>query len=411
MKGIFSIIIPAYNEESSVVGILNRSLAAAPEIRAALGFSEVEVLLVDDGSLDRTAELARGVRGVRVISCPVNRGYGAAIKTGFQEARGDWLGFLDADGTCAPAFFAELLRLAEDEGCDVALGSRMHPGSRMPVVRRLGNWIFRTLLRCIAGGALSDTASGMRVLRRDALQRLYPLPDGLSFTPAMSVRAVLDPRLKIGEKPMPYEERIGRSKLSVVKDGLRFLGVILQTAATYRPSTFFGFSAALLAAASLPFLLFRLGGPAAPLSCYLANGRIEDWMIFRLILVTVLLGASVFLLSLGLVAQTLVDIIHHGPDPFAAGGWRSALMRRFPLWGIISLLLAAWINHRPLASYFATGQIPVPGQGQEFWVFPVVGAMFALIGFELLAFSAVIAIARLLWERERCRGGAASDDS
>jgi glycosyltransferase involved in cell wall biosynthesis len=403
LNGIFSVVIPAYNEEASVVDILRRSLAASPDIRAALGFSEVEVILVNDGSRDRTGELARSVPGVRVISHPVNRGYGAAIKTGFSEARGDWLGFLDADGTCDPAFFSELLRLAEKGGCDVALGSRMHPASRMPAVRRLGNWIFRTLLNLIAGGALSDTASGMRVLRRQALKRLYPLPDGMDFTPAMSVAAVLDPQLKIGEMPMPYEERVGRSKLSVVKDGLRFLGIILQTAATYRPSTFFGFSAAVLAAAGLPFLFLRLGGPAAPMPFYFSNGRIDDWMIFRLILVTVLWGTSVFLLSLGLVAQTLVDLIHRGPDPFIAGGWRAAVLRRFPLWGALSLALAVWIDRRPLASYLSTGKIPVPGQGQEYWIFPVVGAMFVLIGFELLAFSAVVAIARLLWVREPYR--------
>jgi len=403
LSGIFSIVIPAYNEEASVVDILRRSLAASADIRAKLGFDEVEVILVNDGSRDRTEELARSVEGVRVLSHGANRGYGAAIKTGFDQARGEWLGFLDADGTCDPAFFSELLRLARESGCDVALGSRMHPASRMPALRRLGNWLFRTLLNLLADSAVSDTASGMRVIRRQALKRLYPLPDGLNFTPAMSVAAALDPQLKMAEMPMPYEERVGRSKLSVVKDGLRFLGVILQTAATYRPSTFFGFSAAVLAAAGLPFLVFSLGGPAAPLPFYLSNGRIEDWMLFRLVLVTVLWGTSVFLLALGLVAQTLVDIIHHGPDPFAAGGWRGALLRRFPLWGLASLALAAWIDRRPLASYLATGSIPVPGQGQEYWVFPVVGAMFALIGFELLAFSALVAIARLLWARERCR--------
>ena len=400
MNGIFSIVIPALNEEQAVEAILKRCLQAAEGIRAAgVGISEVEVLLVNDGSRDRTEELARKVEGVKVLTHEVNRGYGAAIKTGFAAAKGDWLGFIDADGTCDPEMFKDLLRLAQDQGLDVALGSRMHPGSRMPAVRRLGNWLFRTLLNLIAGGGVTDTASGMRILKREALERLAPLPDGLNFTPAMSVRAVLDPRLRIGETPMPYEERVGRSKLSVVKDGFRFLGIILQTAATYRPSTFFGFGALVFLSASIPLLFLDLGGPSAPVPFYFGHGRIEDWMIFRLILVSVLIAAAVFLMCLGLVAQTLVDLIHRGQDPFAAGGWRAALLKRFPAMGLLSLLLALWVNRRPLMSYFQTGQIPL-GQGQEFWVFPVVGAMFTLIGLELLGFSAVAGIARLLWERE-----------
>ncbi|MEK7743945.1 MAG: hypothetical protein AAB578_06120, partial [Elusimicrobiota bacterium] len=116
------------------------------------------------------------------------------------------------------------------------------------------------------------------------------------------------------------------------------------------------------------------------------------------------LGSSVFLLSLGLVAQNLVDLIHRGEDPFASGGLRAALLKRFPALGLTSLALALWINRRPLASWLACGRIPL-SPGQEFWVFPVVGAMFTLIGVELLGFSAVNAIARLLWERERHRRG------
>jgi glycosyltransferase involved in cell wall biosynthesis len=406
LNGILSIVVPAYNEEESVASTLRRCVAASARLTGSgLGVGEVEVILVDDGSRDRTRELACSVEGVRVLGHPGNRGYGAAIKTGFAEARGDLLGFLDADGTCDPEFFAELLRLLRDKDLDVALGSRMHPLSRMPRVRVLGNWMFRTLLNCIAGGGVTDTASGMRLLRRSSLDRLYPLPDGLHFTPAMSVRAVLDPGLRIGEIPMPYAERAGRSKLSVAADGVRFLGAIIETASTYRPAAFFGFCAALLAAASLPFLFLRLGGPCAPVPFYLARGRVEDWMLFRLVLSTVLLGAAGFLAALGAAAQALTDLVNGAPDPFCVRGWKASLLGRFSLLGAACLALGVWINRRPLASYLLTGHIPVPGQGPEFWVFPVVGAMFVLAGIELLGFSALAGISRLLWERERIRRG------
>jgi len=395
---IFSIVIPAYNEEDAVKDILNRSKAAAKNLKAAVSeLDEVEIILVSDGSSDRTEERAREIPGVKVIAYPDNRGYGAAIKTGFEAAQGEWLGFLDSDGTCDPEFFKNLFDAAREDGLDVVLGSRMHPGSKMPPVRILGNWIFRTLVNLIGESDVSDTASGMRLMRRDSLKRLYPLPDGLHFTPAMSVRAILDPNLSIGERPMPYEERVGRSKLSVVKDGVRFLRIILETALTYRPMKFFSWAAFLLALPAVALLLLRLGGPTAgPIPYYLENARIADWMLFRLMLTSVLLASSVFLFSLGLVAQSLVGLVHHEKAP--PEGWRASVTRRFPVWGALSLSAALVLNRRPLSAYWATGEIP-----NEFWVFPVAGALFVIVGIELLAFCVVSRISSLLWERELYR--------
>jgi len=213
----------------------------------------------------------------------------------------------------------------------------------------------------------------------------------------MSVRAILDPELKIGERPMPYEERVGRSKLSVLQDGARFLRVIVVTALTYRPLKFFGWAAVLLTLPAALLLLLRLGGPtAAPVPFYLKYGWIEDWMFFRLILISVLLASAVFLLALGLVAQSLVGIINHEKEGLT--GWARAMTDRFALWGCLSLIAGLVINRRPLVSYWETGGIP-----PEFWVFPVAGALFVLVGFELLAFHVVAGISQMLWERERRR--------
>jgi len=88
---------------------------------------------------------------------------------------------LDADGTCDPGFFKELLQALVRQKRDIMMGSRLHPESRMPPVRYAGNWAFRTLVNAFGGPPVNDVASGMRVLRRSALTRLYPLPDGLGF--------------------------------------------------------------------------------------------------------------------------------------------------------------------------------------------------------------------------------------
>jgi glycosyltransferase involved in cell wall biosynthesis len=395
---IFSIVIPAYNEEDAVVDILRRSLAAAPKIAAAgLGIDAVEVILVNDGSRDKTAELARTVPGATVIDHPVNKGYGAAIKTGFAAARGEWLGFLDSDGTCDPLFFIELLRLANKDGLDVSVGSRMHPSSKMPAVRVLGNWGFRTLVNLIGGTRLTDVASGMRVMKASALRRLAPLPDGMNFTPAMSVRAALDSRLKMGETFMPYEERVGRSKLSVVKDGLRFLRIILDTAVTFRPLLFFGTGAVLLFLVAAWSLLSRWGAAAAPIPFYLENRRVEDWMIFRVIFATLMLSAAAFLAALGATAQSLVAIINE--DDTSTPGRDvvdSVLTRNFLPWSAVCFAGAIVLDWRPLASYFKTGHIPT-----DLWVIPLVGSLLALTGVEFLAFGLMGRITRLLAERRK----------
>ena len=96
----------------------------------------------------------------------------------------------------------------------------------MPFIRRLGNFIFANLLTFLSSNYVKDTASGMRVVRKSSLKKIYPLPDGLHFTPAMSARALLNAEIIIAEENMPYHEREGESKLSVTKDGIRFLKVI-----------------------------------------------------------------------------------------------------------------------------------------------------------------------------------------
>ena len=111
--------------------------------------------------------------------------------------------------------------------------------SEMPLVRRVGNLFFASLLNLVGCASISDSASGQRVLRREVLPQLYPLPDGLNFTPAMSTRA-LHENIKMVEVPIPYKERLGRSKLSVVHDGLRFLHAIVWTSLTYNPVRIFG---------------------------------------------------------------------------------------------------------------------------------------------------------------------------
>ena len=189
---LLSVIFPAYNEQDALAGVVERALALNGAL-ARVGVGELEVLVVDDGSTDGTTDVAAALVAahprVRVLCHPANRGYGAALKTGLSAARGDLLAFLDSDGSYPPESLPDLCRAAL-AGCDLAIGSRMAGAeSHMPPLRWVGNWLFAALVSLLGRQRVQDSASGMRVLRREVWAQLHPLPDGLNFTPAMTARA------------------------------------------------------------------------------------------------------------------------------------------------------------------------------------------------------------------------------
>lgn len=270
-----TIVIPALNEEEAIGSTISRCLAAREQIINTAPVASVEIIVVSDGSTDRTAEIAQSFRDVKVIVFERNQGYGAAIKEGWRTGAGSLLAFLDADGTCDPLFLAPMCRVCAEENADVVLGSRLGPDSHMPRIRRLGNRIFALILGFLCGRHVTDTASGMRVVRRTALRDLLPLPNGLHFTPSMSARAMLN-NLRVIELPMSYEERVGRSKLSVIRDGVRFLKTIISGVLCYNPEKPFLMAFAVCVALMAALALY-------PSEFYLQHRRLEEWMIYRFV--------------------------------------------------------------------------------------------------------------------------------
>lgn len=346
-----SVVIPALNEEEAIGPTLARCIAAIPAICQA-GMARVEILVVNDGSTDRTAEIARSFDGVRVIDLPENRGYGAALAEGFRQATGQWLAFLDADGTCDPCELAALCRTALEQGADMVLGSRLGADSQMPRLRKLGNRCYALLLGFLCGRAVSDTASGMRVLRRDCLERLGPLPSGLHFTPSMSARALLD-GMRVIEVPITYRERIGRSKLRLLADGWRFLRVILSEVLCYRPERLFllGFGIC---------LAFGVLLAAYPVEFYLLQRSVEEWMIYRF-MVCGLVGASGYQFLIG--AALTERLAGLGPRRGAGGSFGASLAAAFfagrGVWGLAAILaaLSTGLLWPGILEYLATRQV------------------------------------------------------
>jgi hypothetical protein len=298
------IVIPALNEEDSIASIIERCLAAAPEIVAATGLRAIEVTVVSDGSTDQTVEIAsRYLEWIDLVVFEKNKGYGAAIKEAWRRSDAELLGFLDADGTCEPAFFAPLCNAVLRDGVDVALGCRLNTDSKMPMLRRVGNAMFATLLSALSSSRVRDTASGMRVVRREALEHLYPLPNGLHFTPAMSARVMLSNELRLVEIDMPYHEREGESKLRAGKDGLRFLKVILKTAVLFRPSRLLGLTA-------VPFFVFAILLLALPVVDWLDDGVWPSGVRgAQAAAGAVLLTAAALLIAAGYLAARIVEVV------------------------------------------------------------------------------------------------------
>jgi len=377
-----TISIPALNEENAIKSIIERCLATKPKIIEKTPVTEVDIVVISDGSTDRTVEYAKSYSEIDVIVFPKNRGYGAAIMGGWEKSQGDLLSFLDADGTCDPNYFVEMITKMEETGADIVLGSRMGPTSKMPKIRRLGNLIFATILGVLSKRKLTDSASGMRIIRKSSLPRILPLPSGLHFTPAMSARALMDRELIIEEIPMHYEERIGRSKLSVGKDGLRFLKSIVGTAIYIKPSRI---TYPVIGA----FLLLSLVLGVYPTQYYIENRSVLDWMIYRFIFISLLgsIGVSVYCATT--VAEHMIELslMRYRDYREKTPLWYSGGIKYFLILGSAVFLLSIPMIWPGLVEYLKTGHIQ---PHTMHW------SRFIVAGFFIFSFIQFVATAALL---------------
>ncbi len=386
---ILSVVIPAYNEENGIKEIAERVLAVEPALKKA-GVERLELLVVDDGSKDRTAEVASAIPGVSLIRHPKNKGYGAALKTGFSKASGELIGFLDADGTYPPEYFPQLCQSAMN-GSDLVIGSRMAGAdSKMPLTRRVGNFFFANLLSILGRQKVTDSASGMRVFKREILERVYPLPDGLNLTPVMSTRA-LHEGIKIVEVPIPYSERVGRSKLSVIRDGQVFLQSMVWTAMSYNPVRILGLiGLAGIGLAGLVFLgllILRLNGTTT----------LGPWGVLALFtaLVSSIAGLNIF--ALGVTFNYLVSLFYKRPirqGLFGKPIFKTPLDQQFGWMGGVSMLLGAIVAVVSLVLGMNGWAI------DRLWFYLLGSAMLFLAGIQLFIYWLLLRILEELSQRE-----------
>ena len=219
-----SVVIPAYNEEEAIGSVVRRVVEDVPGLK--------EVIVVDDGSSDRTAELA-GEAGATVLRSPYNKGNGASVKAGIRHATGDIVVMMDGDGQHSAEDIRRLLESMQ-QGHDMAVGARTS-GSQAGIHRALANWLYNTVASYVAGHRIPDLTSGFRAIRRDVARRfLYLLPNTFSY-PSTITLALFRAGYSIAYIPIEAGKRVGRSKISYVRDGTRFLVIITKITTLFAP--------------------------------------------------------------------------------------------------------------------------------------------------------------------------------
>lgn len=218
-----SVIIPCYNEEESIAKVIR-------SVPAGVG----EIIVVDNNSRDRTAEIARGL-GARVVPEP-RQGYGNALKAGFRAAAGDTIATLDGDGQYPAEMIIELAGRLEAEGLDFISASRfpLRDPDSLSAVRVMGNRLFTFAANMLFGLKLSDSQSGMWVFRRTILDVISLESGDMPLSQEIKIRVACDPRFRFAERSIPYRPRMGSSKLIPVKHGFINLWALLKLRVTLR---------------------------------------------------------------------------------------------------------------------------------------------------------------------------------
>ena len=226
VKGV-SIVIPAYNEEAAIRNSIEAVIAAMD----GSGF-EYELIVVDDGSTDRTREILRSMQGIKLIGIPENRGYGASLKTGITKSAFDLVAITDADGTYPAEKIPELI--AECEGYDMVVGARVGENVHIPNNRKPAKWVLGKISNYLAGRHIPDLNSGLRVMRKRLVRRFeHLLPAGFSFTTTITLAALCSSSL-VKYVPIDYHARIGESKIRPTH-ALDFLILIIRTIVYFNP--------------------------------------------------------------------------------------------------------------------------------------------------------------------------------
>jgi glycosyltransferase involved in cell wall biosynthesis len=223
-----SVVIPAFNEVASIAG----TLTAVQASLAQSGIS-AEIIVIDDGSTDGTAEIVEQNPDVQLIRHSINKGYGAALRSGIRRAGSETIVIIDADGTYPADAIPQLV--AEIGPYDMAVGARVGEEVHVQLSRRPAKWALNKLANYVSGTDIPDLNSGLRAFRRDLAVGFFRLlPSGFSFTTTLTL-AMLTNDYNVIFIPVNYYERKGRSKIRPVRDTINFFSLVIRMVLSFRP--------------------------------------------------------------------------------------------------------------------------------------------------------------------------------
>tara|TARA_B100000315_G_scaffold60545_1_gene54920 strand:- start:3876 stop:4766 length:891 start_codon:yes stop_codon:yes gene_type:complete len=229
----FSVIIPAYNEEAGIASVIEGILSVMDRSNI-----DYELLVVNDGSTDRTAEIVRE-SGVGLIQHSSNRGYGAALKTGISRANYKAILITDADGTYPNERILDLIRVYKEGNFDMVIGARTGDNVSVPIIRKPAKWIIGKLANYLTRMKIPDLNSGLRVIRKEVLEKFMQiLPDGFSFTTTITL-ALLTNAYSVKYVQVDYYMRKGTSKIKPIRDTFNFIVLIIRTVLYFNPLSVF----------------------------------------------------------------------------------------------------------------------------------------------------------------------------
>jgi len=229
---MLSIVIPTHNEEKAIGAVLD-------ELIEVLEGQKYEIIVVDDGSTDKTPKIVQKKDSIKLIQHHYNKGYGAAIKTGIKNATNEVILIIDGDGSYPVKAIPELLK--EADKYDMVVGARTGKEVKIQLYRRPAKWFLSKLANYLAETKIPDLNSGMRIFRRKEVERfLNILPNKFSFTTTLTL-AYHTTGLLVKYVPINYFKRAGKSKIRPFKDGFNFIMLIFRTITYFNPLKVFLF--------------------------------------------------------------------------------------------------------------------------------------------------------------------------
>jgi glycosyltransferase involved in cell wall biosynthesis len=243
MLPMLSVVIPAFDEEDAI----GQTVRTVKETLAASDIAPFEIIVVDDGSTDRTREFA-AAEGARVVRHLQNLGYGRSLKDGIDAARYDAVVITDADGAYPIKDIPRLFAIYRD-GYHMVVGSRTGEHYRQSAVKSPLRWILQHLVEYTASRRIPDINSGLRIFSRDHARTYFErLCDTFSFTTSLTLAFMMNGLFVVYE-PIEYYRRIGKTKVRLLSDSLRTLQYIAEAAVYYNPLRIFMLLSMLLLAA------------------------------------------------------------------------------------------------------------------------------------------------------------------